>query len=146
MPTQTVMPAERTGLHPSRDRDIKLDFGRRLQSELIKRGWNQSELARQAALHTPDSKFGRDLISGYIRGRILPSPVHMQALAKALGKTPDELLPLPSGQMETASPIQTTDLGNNRVALQIKQVVDWSIALQILQLLKGTPSAGDKSE
>jgi transcriptional regulator with XRE-family HTH domain len=52
---------------------------------MSERGWNQSELARQASLP-------RDSISVYVRGRSLPSAQSLGRLADALGVDPEELL------------------------------------------------------
>lgn len=72
---------------------VKREFAKRLQNAITARGWNQSELSRNAAKHMPDGKFGRDNVSNYVRGRVLPGPPHLNALAKALKVTPDDLLP-----------------------------------------------------
>lgn len=119
---------------------MRAEFGRRLQNELIRKGWNQSELARHASLHMPEKYFGRDLISGYIRGKILPGPIHMDALCKALGKKPEDLLPAgaTAAANSESAPIRTQSIDENRVLLQVNQVVDWPVALKILELLKGT--------
>jgi hypothetical protein len=50
---------------------VRREFARRLQKAIVEKGWNQSEMARQSALHMPDKTFGRDLISGYLRGLYL---------------------------------------------------------------------------
>ena len=117
---------------------MRAEFGRRLQAELIRKGWNQSELARNAGLHMPDKHFGRDLVSGYVRGKILPGPIHMDALCKALGKKPEDLLPAGANAAPENAPIKTQSIDENRVLLQVNQVVDWPVALKILELLKGT--------
>ncbi len=122
---------------------IRAEFARRVQAAMIRKGWNQSETARQAALHIPDKRFGRDLVSGYVRGRILPSPVHLNALCRALGTTPEEIMPsggLPSAG-EVSSPLKMEDIGEGRVLLQVNQVVDMGTALKILHLLQEKSSA-----
>jgi len=64
----------------------KQEFGKRLYDLMLSRGWNQSELARQADLP-------RDSVSVYIRGKSLPTPQSLLRLSKALGLAPEELLP-----------------------------------------------------
>lgn len=124
---------------------VRMEFARRLQAAMIRKKWNQSELARQAALFSADKKFGRDLVSGYIRGRILPSPVHLDCLCQALGMRTDELMPaggLPRAGEDLAPPLKMQDVGNNRVLLQINQVVDLPIALKVLTLIQGSNGGG----
>lgn len=70
----------------------KQEFGRRLSALIAERGWNQSELARQAS-RIGGFNVGRDAISTYIRGRSLPEPRTLTALAKALGTSPESLIP-----------------------------------------------------
>lgn len=62
------------------------EFGRRLQSLILERNWNQAELARAAGL-------GRDSISTYIRGKVFPDPKNLKRIADALGMTPQQLMP-----------------------------------------------------
>jgi len=64
----------------------KQEFGKRLYSLMLAKGWNQSQLARYAGL-------GRDSVSQYVRGRSFPTPQNLQALAKVLSVEPDALLP-----------------------------------------------------
>lgn len=62
------------------------DFGRRLLRMILAKGWNQSDMARQANLP-------RDSISTYVRGIALPTPKSLKALAEALGVSEIDLLP-----------------------------------------------------
>jgi len=64
----------------------KQEFGRRLFALIMERGWNQSDLAREADL-------GRDSISTYVNGKTFPTPKALRSLANALGVDPEELLP-----------------------------------------------------
>lgn len=64
----------------------KQQFGRRLYQMMLQRGWNQSELARQANLP-------RDSISTYVRGVAFPTPKSLTALAEALGVSVPDILP-----------------------------------------------------
>jgi transcriptional regulator with XRE-family HTH domain len=64
----------------------KQEFGRKIHTLLLERGWNQSDLARKTGV-------GRDAISTYVRGRSFPSPQVLQKMAGVFGFTPDDLLP-----------------------------------------------------
>lgn len=103
-----------------------------------RKGWNQSELARQAQKHAPKGKvIGRDSISNYIRGSNFPNPVNLDALCKALGVQPADLVP---GSMfmrakEEAPPMDIRGLGDGSAWLRINQRVSMPIALKILELL-----------
>jgi transcriptional regulator with XRE-family HTH domain len=55
-----------------------LEFARRLTAARMRKHWNQSELARQAAPHSNDGIFGRALVSSYERGRMFPNPLHLK--------------------------------------------------------------------
>lgn len=73
---------------------LRAEFARRLQMAMMERGWSQSDLARQAALHLPKGKrMGRDDISTYIRGNAIPRPDKLGAICAALGVDPAYLIP-----------------------------------------------------
>jgi transcriptional regulator with XRE-family HTH domain len=121
---------------------IKADFGRRLQAALNEKGWNQSELARRVAPLLPRSSIARDNISKYVRGKVLPSPLALDAICTALGKKPADLLPTRRSAVSSTDnpPLDARDLGDGSVWLKVNQAVDWDTALQIMNLLRG----GDK--
>src|SRR5688572_29787045 len=73
---------------------IKQDFSRRLSKALRDKGWSQSELARHAGKYTKKGKLGRYSVSLYVKGRMLPQPERLNAIAKALGVKAEELLPV----------------------------------------------------
>lgn len=62
----------------------KADFARHLYKLMVRKGWNQSELAEKAGLT-------RNAISTYIRGVNYPSPDSVEKLAAALGLEPEEV-------------------------------------------------------
>ncbi len=64
----------------------KAEFAKRLYSLMMKKNWNQSDLARASGL-------GRDSISQYIRANNIPSPLNLKKMADALGVEPVELYP-----------------------------------------------------
>lgn len=117
---------------------VKAEFARRLQHKMAEKGWTQSEMARQAEYHLPrGQKFGRDNISGYVRGLSLPGPVMLGALCQALGCQPQDLL-LAAPSVDTRNPpLEVKDAGDGRAWVRINQAVDWQIALKIMELLKG---------
>jgi transcriptional regulator with XRE-family HTH domain len=105
---------------------------------MIRKGWNQSELARQAALHTEGGKFGRDVVSGYLRGRNLPGPSHLQALAMALSVAREDLLPhgrLPTAASFSAPPVEVKEAEEGMAYVKINKKVRWETALKIQQVL-----------
>ena len=122
---------------------IRLDFARRLQNAMNDKGWTQAELARRVAPLLKESRIGRDNISKYVRGKVLPLPPALEAMAKVLGMESKDLLPSRGTQAtaEEHSPLDVRDIGENRVWLRVNQAVDWPIALQILGLLKGKDHA-----
>lgn len=115
------------------------EFGRRLQRMMVDKGWNQSELARQASRFMPKGKhFRRDNVSLYVRGLQVPGPVRLSALCKALGTTPQELVP--SGAFssvdETAPPLSIKALTNGQAWLQINQAVSMDVAMRVVAILE----------
>ena len=111
----------------------KQQFGRRLYQLMLARGWNQSELARQAGLP-------RDSISTYVRGVALPTPKSLQALSKALDMLPAEVLPNaieaavdedhPSFEMKVSPSAPST------AWLRVNRLVSLSTATKIAELIE----------
>jgi transcriptional regulator with XRE-family HTH domain len=79
------------------------EFGRRLQKALNARGWTQSELARRTARLLPNFRIGRDNVSKWVRGKVLPLPPALEAMCKVLEMETSDLLP------ERATPIPEPD-------------------------------------
>ena len=117
---------------------IRQDFASRLQEHMNRKGWNQSEVARQAGLHMPSGKMGRDVVSGYLRGRNLPGPPRLQTLSKALGVSREELLPhgrLPMASGTNAPALDVRAAGGGTAYIQVNQTVRMETALKIQQAL-----------
>lgn len=114
------------------------EFGRRLSSLMLAKEWNQSELGRAAGI-------GRDSISTYINGKTWPTPLALSKLSKALGVTPEELLPNAIAEaMEVEHPAFSVReaVGHpDRVWLTINQAVPFGVATDIMALLKTFKSA-----
>lgn len=110
---------------------VRREFGKRLQGLMIDKGWNQSELARRAG-------FGRDNISAYIRGISMPGPIHLNAMANALGVKSEEILPSKSmPSIDNVIPaMDVRDVGKGLAWLRINQAVEWDTALKIMAMLK----------
>lgn len=135
----------------SGDKAVYAEFGRRLQARMIALGWNQSELSRRASAYLPKPakgqvqghSLGRDRISSYIRGKYLPRPDALEALAKALGCKPSDLLP-PEGVphvQEEGPLLEMHSIDGQRVALRINRVVTLRTATQIIALLEQEDNA-----
>lgn len=118
---------------------LKLQFARKLQSLAADKGWNQSEIARQAARHMANGSFARDNVSNYIRGIVTPSNAHLRALAAAFDVTTDDLLKDSPGAEKNMlnPPVDMREIEGGRVWLKINMAVDYSIALQVIKLVKG---------
>jgi transcriptional regulator with XRE-family HTH domain len=76
------------------DENRKKAFGRRVQNHLNERGWTQAELARRMApLVKPTFRMGRDNVSKWVRGKVLPLPPALEAMCKVLVVDVKDLLP-----------------------------------------------------
>ena len=113
----------------------KQQFGRRVYQEMLRNGWNQSELARQAGLP-------RDSISTYVRGQVLPSPISLQKLADALGVKPADLLPNAVehaiDEDEPYMEMKVSTSAPSMAWLRVNRLVSVSPAAQIINLLAGS--------
>lgn len=115
----------------------KQEFARRLYKLMIGKAWTQSELARQADLP-------RDSISTYMRAKSLPTPQSLQALAKAFGVKPEDLLPnhMESAMSEEnpAFSMQVSDSNPAKAWVRVNRLVNFSTATKIAELLEADAS------
>lgn len=112
----------------------KQEFAKRIYNLMMVRGWNQSELARQAGLN-------RDAISTYMNGRALPTPPKLKALANALNVGPDELLPNHTesaiDQDMPAFEMRVSTSSSDQAWLRVNRLVSVVTAVKIAELLQG---------
>ncbi len=109
---------------------IKQEFARKLQKAMLEKGWNQSELARRAGM-------GRDNISGYMSGRILPGAKKLKQLADALSLPPSALLEGVILRDEPDTPmLEIKQNEDDTVVMRFVQTVPLSVAMKIMELLK----------
>lgn len=124
----------RTAYRESREAEMKI-FSRRLWRLMVAAGWNQSELARRSGV-------GRDMISGYVRGRHMPDPPHAQKLADALGVPIEDLFPsaseadLPGLAIKEAPPLELRATGDGKAMLHVNLELPMSVALKVLTLIQ----------
>lgn len=115
----------------------KQKFGQRVFVLMKERGWNQSELARQADLP-------RDTISTYIRAKSLPSPTSLQKLAKAFGMAPSDLLPNVVGSaIEADVPsveMRVSTAAPDHAWLRINRLLPMSVAVKIISIINDAPA------
>lgn len=120
----------------------RAEFARRLQAALDEKGWNQSDLARHANNHLPAPErgkkrgkaMGRDSVSHYVRGKMLPLPSYLNAMAKALGKRPEDLMP-PKRGGSAGLPFEMRGEPDGRVSLRVNRTVTSETAMKIMTLL-----------
>jgi transcriptional regulator with XRE-family HTH domain len=117
---------------------IRMEFARRLQAALNEKGWTQSELARRVAPLLKHSRIGRDNISKYVRGKVLPLPPALEAIAKVLDRKNTDLLPVRSTAASNEHPpVSIRDMGDNEMAwLQINMALPWDKVLEIQQIIR----------
>jgi transcriptional regulator with XRE-family HTH domain len=122
----------------------KHEFGQRLYQLMVRRGWNQSEVARRAGLQ-------RDSISTYVNGRSFPTPLSLQALARAFDMDPDQLLPNYAHRAMEADArvadmyvdMKVSPSDPKRALLRINQMVPRALAVKILSMLETDDSVSN---
>jgi len=127
------------------EQTLYAEFGRRLQARMIELGWNQTELSRRVTASLPKPSegqvqgrsVGRDRISSYIRGKYLPRPDALEAIAKTLKCKPSDLLP-PAGVPSVVKEAPIAEfklLDGQRYGIRLNRVVSQRTATAIMNLL-----------
>ena len=135
----------------------KEKFAERLRAALQRKGWSESEAARQVSRHLENGdKFGRAHIWHYLRGRTLPRSRYLLALSRALEVEPSELLPdrsvplydpertsVPGGPAgassnDRADLVHVRDFGDGTAMLEVHKRLPWETALEVVQILKAS--------
>jgi len=116
------------------------EFGRRVYSAMLEKGWTQAELARRSDI-LPDS------ISNYVRGNILPTPQNLKKLADALGVEETMLLgnyyeQAVDAEVEPAFDMKSSTADPGKAWLRVNQLVSFSTAVKIAELLKNDSTDG----
>jgi transcriptional regulator with XRE-family HTH domain len=113
---------------------VRREVGRRISQRMYDKGWNQSELARQASLFLPEPikgqkqglMIGRDMISNVCRGQHLPRPPQMRAIARALGCAYSDLMPIKGiPSVANAPEFAVESLGTGRVRVRMDKEISY---------------------
>jgi transcriptional regulator with XRE-family HTH domain len=121
---------------------VRRAFSKNLQLKLAERGWNGSELARQAGKHMADGKFGRDMVSKYLRGIAMPYPSSLTAMCRALRCKPEDLIPPEVYHTATTAPdVQIEDAGDGTTWLKVNKRVPAQLAAKVYALLVAVKAA-----
>jgi transcriptional regulator with XRE-family HTH domain len=107
-------------------------LARNIKRAIIDKGITPAELARRAGLT-------RDNISTYMRASSLPTEDSLKRLARALGKTPEELLPnrpdIPQSDPENPM-LVLTSMPDGTSRLQVDKIMSTATANRIIALLQ----------
>jgi transcriptional regulator with XRE-family HTH domain len=118
---------------------IRTQFARRLQAALLDKGWNQAELARRMGPLLRNRRLGRDNISKYVRGKVLPTPLALDAMAKVLGVKPTDLLPVRASSTERPPQLyRGLEADHTMCWVQINLALPWAKAMAIQGIISGS--------
>ena len=105
-------------------------FGQRLSALMLAKGWNQSDLSRQASLHMTDGQeINRQRVSSYISKGHLPNNIALHAIAKALGVQPEDLVPVDQAHFVNTPFSMTSNGVQARVKLDLTVSLEDAIAI-----------------
>lgn len=139
---------------------VRTAFAGRIEQAMVRKGWSISETARQASRFLSDGhRFGRAHVWHYVRGKAVPRAHHLDALVRALDLEPSPMQALPGsgngpatskgiagwpgrsevssdGPSDARTPIlKASDAGEGAALLNIRAVVPWPTALEVLDQL-----------
>jgi transcriptional regulator with XRE-family HTH domain len=136
---------DQTDLRKNRLQAASADFARRLHAAMLAKGWNQADLARAAwnGETRKDSRgyeqpIGKDRISVYLKGRVLPDAQNLKRLADALGTGVEELAPVSGGvaPVDFDNPdFVFSPASGGKILVVLKYVMPAEAAAQIMALI-----------
>jgi transcriptional regulator with XRE-family HTH domain len=131
LPQGNIVANEDTALPPRMA--INFEFGRRFRKAMAEKGVRQIDVAEATGI-------GRDSISGYTRGRVLPSGDRLKELCDFLGTTPANLVPAYGVDEKAADLMPAFEFKQSEQAgmawLRINQTVSLEQVSRIMEILK----------
>ena len=121
-------------------------LAKNLNRLMLARGWRQRDVTLEAQKHMPEGQeFGRRLISSWSRGKHMPSPIFLNAVAKAFGVPITELIPDTDtsrnvGQMEPAN-FSLAANGGATARGKIDKDLPLDMALRIATMIRSLEAA-----
>lgn len=116
--------------------DVKTAFSGRLTAKMEEKGLNQTALADRAAAFMANGQFDRTMLSRALSVKRLPTPLHINAIAKALGVTPEYLL-TPTESKRARRSFHFEELPDGRIEVDIHRTFDRETGIKIMTLVGG---------
>lgn len=120
--------------------EARKEFGRRIDTLLAHKGWTQADLVERANKFMPaGSPIGRDSVSKYVSGVTFATGPRLDAISKALGVEPEDILPTKGLRMkksrEDREPEGMSAVAPGIARLVIYREVSEDVALKIMNML-----------
>lgn len=119
---------------PTSTDEYKKQFAKRLYGQMQAKGMSQADLARQASHHL-DKTLTRGSVNKYVAGVNLPSNERLNAMARALGCSAADLLPVSDIPTTASAPYELQQQPGGKAHLKVDMSVPISLALEIISKL-----------
>lgn len=106
-----------------------LEIGKKIQEKIEQKNWNQSDLARAANM-------GRDSISTYVRGLVMPETKNLKRLADALECSVSDLSPYKTIKIDNGQIFEIKEADNGNFLIKINRRVTANQAAAIFDALR----------
>jgi transcriptional regulator with XRE-family HTH domain len=127
------------GADKRKDNINAIEFGRRLRRKIAESGFTHADIIRRARALLPEGsgvKIDKSSMSLYVNGKVIPRAAPLQAIAAALGCSPEDLLEIRTpGRPMT---IEHVDPEKDLYIVDIRTTVDWETLVKLREVLKGT--------